>query len=74
MLHKAERITYGFYNVILIHAPTEDKVNMVKETFYDPLDSLFTTIPKQVAILLLGDLYANVGREKVLDLISEYTI
>jgi hypothetical protein len=44
-----------------VHAPTEDKTDEVRKSFYEDLERVFDKFPK----FLLGDLNARVGREHI---------
>lgn len=66
-----ERICYmrlrgKLYNISMlsVHAPTEEKDELTKDIFYDQLETLLSTLPKQDATLLLGDFNAKIGKEE----------
>jgi hypothetical protein len=48
--------------VLNVHAPTEDKTDDVKDSFYEELESVFDKFPKYHMKILLGDSNAKVGR------------
>ncbi|PNF23403.1 hypothetical protein B7P43_G12243 [Cryptotermes secundus] len=48
-----------------VHAPTEDKIDDVKDRFYEELEHLFDKFPKYRMKILLGDFNAKVGREDI---------
>jgi hypothetical protein len=48
--------------VLHVHAPTEDKTNDVKDSFYEELERVFDKFPKYHMQILLGDFNAKVGR------------
>jgi hypothetical protein len=53
-----------FHIVVLnVHAPTEDKIDDVKDGFYEKLECIFDKFSKYHMKMLLGDLHAKVGRE-----------
>jgi hypothetical protein len=55
-----------FHNIVLnIHAPTEDKTDEVKDSFYEELERVFDKFPKYHMKILLGDFNAKEGREDV---------
>jgi exonuclease III len=54
--------------VLNVHAPTEDKTDDVKDSFYGELDRLFDEFPKYHKKILLGDFSAKVGREDIFKL------
>jgi hypothetical protein len=48
--------------VLNVHAPTEDKTDEVKDSFYDKLEHVFDKFPKYHMKILLVDFSAKVGR------------
>jgi hypothetical protein len=48
-----------------IYAPTEDKDDDIKDSFYEELEQVFDQFPKYHMKILLGDLNAKVGREDI---------
>jgi hypothetical protein len=56
-----------FHIIVLnVHAPTEDKIDDVKDSFYEELECIFDKFPKYHMKILLGDFTAKVGREDIL--------
>jgi hypothetical protein len=51
--------------VLSVHAPTEDKTDDVKDSFYEELERVFNKFPKYHMKILLGDFNAKVGRENI---------
>jgi hypothetical protein len=51
--------------VLNVHAPTEDKIDDVKDRFYEELEHVFDRFPKYHTKILLGDFNAKVGREDI---------
>jgi exonuclease III len=51
--------------VLNIHAPTEDKTDDVKDSFYKELECVFDQFPKYHMKILLRDFNAKVGREDI---------
>jgi hypothetical protein len=51
--------------VLNVHAPTEDKTDDVKDSFYEELERVFDKFPKYHMKILLGDFNAKVGREDI---------
>jgi exonuclease III len=51
--------------VLNVHAPTEDKTDVVKDSFYEELKCVFDKFYKYHMIILLGDFNAIVGREDI---------
>lgn len=46
---------YNNYSLVSVHAPTEEKDEHVKQFFYNLLERLLNTIPKQDITLILRD-------------------
>jgi exonuclease III len=60
---------HWFHIIVLnVHAPTEDKTDYVKDSFYEELERIFDKFPKYHMKILLGDLNAKVGREDIFKL------
>jgi len=49
--------------VVNVHAPSEEKSDESKDSFYEELEQVFHHFPKYHMKMLLGDFNANVGRE-----------
>jgi exonuclease III len=55
-----------FHIIVLnVHAPTEDKIVDVKDSFYKELERVFNKVPEYNMKILLGDLNTNVGKEDI---------
>jgi hypothetical protein len=52
--------------VLNVHAPTDDKTDDVKDSFYEELERVFDKFPKYHVKILLGDFSAKVSREDIL--------
>jgi hypothetical protein len=50
--------------VLNVHAPTEDKTDDVKGSFYEELEHVFDKFPKYHMKILLGDFSAKVSKER----------
>jgi len=48
-----------------VHAPSEEKSDEAKDSFYEELEQVFYNFPKHHMKILLGDSNAKVGRENV---------
>jgi hypothetical protein len=48
-----------------VHAPTEDKIDDIKDGFYEELEQVFDKFCKHPTKILLGDFNAKVGREDI---------
>ena len=48
-----------------MHAPSEDKSDSSKHSFYEELEQAFDHFPKYDMKILLGDFNAKVGRENI---------
>ena len=51
--------------VLNVHAPSEEKSDESKDSFYEELEQVFDHFPKYHMKILLGDFNAKVGREKI---------
>jgi hypothetical protein len=51
--------------VLNVHAPTEGKIDDIKDRFYKELQQVFHKLPKYHMKNLLGDFNAKVGREDI---------
>jgi hypothetical protein len=51
--------------VLNVHAPTEDKIDDIKDRFYEELEHVFDKYPKYHMKILLRDFNAKVGREDI---------
>jgi hypothetical protein len=51
--------------VLTVHAPTEDKINYMKGSFYEELKRVFDKFPKCHMKILLRNFSAKVGREDI---------
>jgi hypothetical protein len=52
--------------VLNICAPTEDKIDSVKDRFQEELEHVFDRFPKYHMKILLGDFILKVGKEDIL--------
>jgi hypothetical protein len=48
-----------------VHAPTEDKTDDVKDSFYEELEHVFHKFPKYHLKILLVDFSAKLGRKNI---------
>jgi hypothetical protein len=46
-----------------LHAPTEDKDDVIKDSFYEELEQAFDQFHRYHMKILLGDFNVKVGRE-----------
>jgi hypothetical protein len=51
--------------VLNVCAPTEDKCDGTKDSFYEELEHAFNQFPKQHVKILFGDFKAVLGREDI---------
>jgi hypothetical protein len=51
--------------VLNVHAPTEDKIDNIKNRFYEELEHAFDKFPEYHMKILLGDFNAKVGIEYI---------
>jgi hypothetical protein len=68
----SDRMTYITLNgrrcdiiVLNVHAPTEDKDDDIKDSFYEELEQMFDQFPRYHMTILLSDFNAKVGREVI---------
>jgi hypothetical protein len=68
----SERMSYiilrgRWCNIIVLnfHAATEDKIDDIKDRFYEELEQIFDKFPMYCMKILLGDFNAKVGREDI---------
>jgi hypothetical protein len=54
-----------FIIALNVHAPTEDKIDDMKDSFYEELECVFDKFPKYHMNILSGDCNAQVGRENI---------
>jgi len=56
-----------WYNIIVlnVHAPSEDKCDDSKDSFYEELEQVFDHFPRYHMKILLGDFNAKVGRGNI---------
>ena len=58
----------GSWNNIIVlnaHAPSEEKSDESKDSFYEELERVFDHFPKYHRKIILGDFNAKVGRENM---------
>jgi hypothetical protein len=48
-----------------VHAPTEDKDDDIKDSFYEELEQVFYQLPRYNMKILLGDVNSKVGRDDI---------
>jgi endonuclease/exonuclease/phosphatase family metal-dependent hydrolase len=60
--------------VLNVHAPTEDKIDNIKDKFYEELEQVFYKFPKYHMKILLGDFNAKAGREDFSNLLLEMSL
>ena len=68
----SDRLSYlilrgRWYDIIVInaHAPTEDKDDLIKDSFYEELEQTLDQFPRYHMKILLGDFNAKVGQEDI---------
>ena len=57
----------GRWNIIVLnaHAPSQEKSDESKDSFYEELERVFDHFPKYHRKIILGDFNAKVGRENI---------
>jgi hypothetical protein len=48
-----------------VHAPTENKDDVIKDSFYEELEQVFDQFPRYHMKIFLGDFNAKVGTEGI---------
>ena len=67
----SDRLSYvvlrgHWHNIVVnVHAPSEEKSDEAKDSFYEELEQVFDHFPKYHMKMLLGDFNAKVGRENI---------
>jgi exonuclease III len=56
---------YNNITLIKVYAPTEDHTEETKQQFYDNLQNLLDKTPKSDTIIILGDVNAQLGKERL---------
>jgi hypothetical protein len=57
---------HGFHIIVLnVHAPTEDRIDHVKDSFYEEWECIFDKFLKYLMKIMLGNFNAKVGREDI---------
>ena len=51
--------------LVNVHAPSEEKSEELKDSFYEELEEVFDHFPQYHMKILLGDFNAKVGREDI---------
>jgi hypothetical protein len=52
--------------VVIVHAPSQEKNDYSKDSFYDELEQIFHKFPGYNTKILFGDFNAKVGKEYIL--------
>ena len=61
---------YNNLTLINIYAPTEDKMDVEKERFYDDLQTVLDRTPKSDTVIVLGDANAKLRKEDIYNEVS----
>ena len=64
----SHRVTRGrWFNIIVlnVHAPSEEKSDDSKDSFYEQLEQVYDHFPKYHKKILLGDFNEKLGRENI---------
>jgi exonuclease III len=51
--------------VLNVHAPTEDKDDDIKDSFYEEIEEVFDQFPRHHMNILMGDFNAKVGKKDI---------
>jgi hypothetical protein len=65
------RGSWCYIIVLNVQAPIEDKIDDVKDSFYEELERVFDKFPKYHKKILLGNLNCKVDREDIFKITSE---
>jgi hypothetical protein len=65
MLYRILRGRWCVIIVLIVHTPTENKIDDMKNSFCEELERVFNKFPKYNMKILFGDFIANVGREDI---------
>jgi exonuclease III len=68
MSHIIQRCRWCHIIVLNVHAPTEDKTDDVKDSFYEKLERLFDKLTKYHMKILLGNFNAEVDGKDIFKL------
>jgi hypothetical protein len=64
IISAVKRVEFVSDRMSYIHnGPTEDKIDDIKDSFYEELEQVFDKFPKYYIKILLGDCNAKVGRK-----------
>jgi len=66
------RVSWLHVTLVNVHAPSEEKSEELKYSFYEELEYVFDHFPKYHMKIILGDINAIVGREYILKPIIGY--
>jgi hypothetical protein len=60
-------LRWRWYDIVVlnVHAPTGNKIDNMKDSFYGEQERVFDKFPKYHTKMLLGDFNAKVGREDI---------
>jgi hypothetical protein len=60
-------LTGRWFDIIVlnVHSPTEDKVDVIKDSFYEELEEVFDQFHRYYMKIFLGDFNAKAGREDI---------
>jgi hypothetical protein len=73
MSYKILRGRWCHIIILNVHAPTEDKTDDVKDSFYEELERVFDKFPKYHMKILLGDFNAKSDKLRGLSPRANYT-
>jgi hypothetical protein len=60
--------------VLNVHAPNEDKIDYIKDRYYEELEQVFDKFSKYHIKILLGDFNAKVCRKDILSQLLEMRV
>jgi len=54
---------FNNFTIILVHAPAEEKNELVKSSFYDKCNQIYQRIPTHDTTVVVGNFNTKIGRE-----------
>lgn len=54
---------YGCISIVQCYAPTNEDKDDIKETFYEELNEMVSSIPKHDVLIVMGDMNTKVGTD-----------
>ena len=74
MLPKTEVKNFKIIIIFSVHAPTEDRDDIFKNSVYDTLEKVYQTISKHDAVIFMGGMKAKFGEDPSTTCTGKYTL